>query len=357
MHERPYLKNLNGLRFIAASYTIFFHYFSIPGADFLNNFFMHGHISVPFFFLLSGFVLSYSYQEYSFNQLGNIKKYLLSRFIRLAPIYYIAMILALPLLVYNQRTEVFSITTNIFYSLMHLSLLQALLPLKDLLNFWNIHSWSLSVEMFLYICSPILILKVSTFNIKKIIFTLVLLLTINCFTYLYFAGFIFRPILISNYFAPLYFATFANGVVIARLYVLKKDFFDRNSSYFFILSSLFLVASFFSDLNKNFYSPFNPFFHIGFSVLILSSSSQNKFNNFLGNRFFFFLGEASYAMYILQAPVKFYTQQFLSKVVGFMAYNGIIFSIIIFSSILICSILISTYIDPPARKYLKSKLL
>ena len=357
MYERPYLKNLNGLRFIAASYTIFFHYFSIPGADFLNNFFMHGHISVPFFFLLSGFVLSYSYQDYPFEKVGNIKRYITNRFIRLAPIYYIAMMLALPLLIYNQRTEELSLVKNVFYSFMHLSFAHSIIPIKELMNFWNIHSWSLSVEMFLYFCSPILILKVSSFNFKHILYSLALLLIINSIIFFYFSGYFTKSIAISNHFAPLYFATFFNGIVLARLFLLKKSFFDRFSSLSFLISSVLLIVSFFANLNKEFYSAFNPFFHISFSLLILSSSTENNFNRFLGNKTFFFLGEASYAMYILQAPVKFYTQQFLSKVVGYMKFDGFLFNLTIYSAILIGAIILSTYIDPPARKYLKKKLL
>ncbi len=356
MQNRPFLNNLNGLRFLAASYTIFFHYFYFPSSEFLTTFFTHGHISVPFFFLLSGFVLSYSYHDFEFGAGGNTKKYILMRFIRLAPIYYISMALAIPLIIYNQLQAPLSVKDNLLYILSHLSMTQALFPFKELVNFWNVHSWSLSVEMFLYVCSPILIHLVRRITAQSAYFSLILLLLINTLFYYYYSFSNF-PIKIPTYFAPLYLATFFNGVILAKIFILKRKLFEYFSSLIFIVSSSLLIFSFFADFESEFYTSFNPFYQICFSLLILGSCCENKFNRILGSKVFFFLGEASYAMYILQAPIKLITQQFLSKVIGYTTHNGPIFSISIYISILVAAIILTVYIDPYLRKTLREKLL
>lgn len=355
--NKPFLKNLNGLRFLAASYTIFFHYFYFPESKFLTAFFSHGHISVPFFFLLSGFVLSYSYQDYDFFSGTNNKNYIISRFIRLAPIYYISMFLAIPLIYYGQRDLPLSIFENLFYGLTHLLMGQAIISSHKMSSFWNVHSWSLSVEMFLYVCSPYLIFKIKSFTEQKLYLLLLILFGLN--SAIFFLSLeptnLFNTL--SSHFAPIYLATFLSGIALAKLYLLKSPFFDKYSSSLFILSATLLVTSFFLNFENQFYSSFNPLFQLGFAVLIISSCKQNIFNRFLGGKLFFFLGEASYAMYILQAPIKTFTQQFLSKIVGFGRHDGLLFCSIIYFSILGCAIILSTVIDPRARKYLRTKLL
>lgn len=355
MTSKPFLKNLNGLRFLAASYTITFHYWSFPNSPFFSNFFTHGHISVPFFFLLSGFVLSYSYNNYPFFENSNIKKYLLNRFIRLAPIYYIAMFLSLILIIQKVLAgTVYSIDQHLLYSLVHLVMLQALFPFKDLITYWNLHSWSLSVELFLYLCSPWLISNAKKMNSLYISFFALTIL--NSIIFL-----ITQPQYkiheyISLHFSPLYLPIFFQGIILAKIFIQKRDVMVKYSSFLFIFSSFFLLTIFFSDFPKSFYSTFNPVFLISFSLLILSSSYENQYNSFLRTKTMIALGEASYAMYILQAPIKFFTQQFLSKVLGYKEVDGLIYCFTIYLAITACAMFISQHIDPKARDYMKKKL-
>jgi peptidoglycan/LPS O-acetylase OafA/YrhL len=357
MVTRPFLKNLNGLRFLAASYTIFFHYWSFPNSDFLSRFAGNGHISVPFFFLLSGFVLSYSYHDYPFFHKSQNKKFILSRIIRLAPIYYIAMFLAVPLIIQQHLHTSYSLGENVLFTLAHLTMTQSFLPYQKLIEFWNVHSWSLSVEMFLYAIFPILFFKIRNLKINKLYQLIILLLFINSTIFVVsFSPFeIFKTI--STFFSPLYIPIFLNGIILAKIYVLKRVVFEKNSPALFTFSIATLIILFFAGLDKTFYSAFNPIFQLAFSVLILSSCSVNRFNSFLGNKIFFTLGEASYAMYMLQAPVKTVTQQFLFRILGYKEFNGFIFCFTIYFSIIFCSLFLSRYIDPRIRKIMTKKLI
>lgn len=357
MNKKPFLKNLNGLRFLAASYTIFFHYFSLPNNETLNNFFSHGHISVPFFFLLSGFVLSYSYHDFDFSCGPNTKNYLLKRIIRLAPIYYISMGLAIPLLIFKQLNQPLTVPANLSYALAHLTMIQSLIPLKPLMDFWNVHSWSLSVEVFLYFLSPIMLIRSRLFNLNKVYLNLFLMFLINTAIYLLASQPIDIFSKVSSYFAPFYLGTFFNGILLAKLYLLKREEINKISPIIFTVSSIVLLITFLGSFEKSIYSTFNPFFQFFFSLLILGSCDTNKWNQFLGGKLFFFLGEASYAMYLLQAPVKVFTQQFLTKTLGYSSIDGPLYCSIIFLSITFFAIILTVFIDPKLRKFLKERLI
>lgn len=355
MQKTPFITNFNGLRFLAASYVIGFHYFSFPENKRLSTFFSHGHISVPFFFLLSGFVLFYSYNSYSFDKAKDIIKYIKNRFIRLAPIYYMAMSLSLVLLIRNQLTnEPLTILDNIFKSFVHLTFLQAIIPFKEVINYWNIHSWSLSVEMFLYICSPFIIKRLQRLATDKSILIFILMTILNSFFFFLKIDSDINLFGLSTLFAPLYLPTFISGALLAKIFLTHKELISKYTSELFIASSLLLLSSFVFDLSADFYSSFNPFYHLSFSALLLGSTIETFPNKWLSLKPIFILGEASYAMYIFQAPIKFATQQLLSKVINYKVYEGYIFGITIFTSITLFSLVISLYIDPPLRKKLKS---
>src|ERR1700722_1849439 len=69
-HNRSPLPALTGLRFFAAFYVVLGHAvpwleprFRVPA--FVNTFLANGYLAVSLFFLLSGFILSYTYAEIS----------------------------------------------------------------------------------------------------------------------------------------------------------------------------------------------------------------------------------------------------------------------------------------------------
>ncbi len=67
MHAIPAdLTALTGIRFIAAFWVVLFHFREeilrvAPKMSWLSSLLSHGHQAVPFFFMLSGFILSHSY--------------------------------------------------------------------------------------------------------------------------------------------------------------------------------------------------------------------------------------------------------------------------------------------------------
>jgi peptidoglycan/LPS O-acetylase OafA/YrhL len=149
---------LTFLRFFAAFFVFLFHMEIRWPAGIGQQYsaiVSQGAIGMTIFFMLSGFVLAYRYQEQNFD----MKRYAIHRFAKIYPVYLLAMVLTLPWLV-AQVGElpggiVVQVVAVIFLVLASLTLVQAwFTPLFSVWNFGA--SWSISVEAFLYGIFPAL---------------------------------------------------------------------------------------------------------------------------------------------------------------------------------------------------------
>ncbi len=82
--SKPHYEILDGLRGVAAIMVVFFHIFEIhSGGDHTKQIINHGYLAVDFFFFLSGFVISYAYDD-RWNVMS-LKDFFKRRIIRLQP--------------------------------------------------------------------------------------------------------------------------------------------------------------------------------------------------------------------------------------------------------------------------------
>jgi peptidoglycan/LPS O-acetylase OafA/YrhL len=90
--SKGHYKTLDGLRGVAALMVVMFHIFEIfSGGDHRKQIINHGYLSVDFFFVLSGFVIGYAYDDrWNKMRLGDFFK---RRLIRLHPMIIIGMLL------------------------------------------------------------------------------------------------------------------------------------------------------------------------------------------------------------------------------------------------------------------------
>ena len=112
-----------------------------------------GYLGVNFFFVLSGFILVYTYADRDFT----LREFWLARFARVYPAYGTSLILALPMFSWMLihlnfpflawAKEHLSLTC-----LMVATLSQAWIP--QIASAWNPVAWSLAVEAFFYLCFP-----------------------------------------------------------------------------------------------------------------------------------------------------------------------------------------------------------
>ena len=86
------LSGLDSLRAIGALMIVLFHltyWLSFP--EYLTAAHMRFGLAVQLFFLLSAFFIYYGYYDHLTNR-REIKKYLIHRFLRIAPLFYVMMV-------------------------------------------------------------------------------------------------------------------------------------------------------------------------------------------------------------------------------------------------------------------------
>lgn len=100
-HQRIYFKNLDGARFFAFFLVFFMHCFiSIQGelengvGNLFHEFFQFGFLGVDFFFVLSGFLISWVIMREKITTSGfNFKKFVIRRTLRIWPLYFLIVFL------------------------------------------------------------------------------------------------------------------------------------------------------------------------------------------------------------------------------------------------------------------------
>ena len=156
--RRPPLPALTGLRTLLALTILMFHF--TPGSGLTwpahPRFTLYpivniGYVFVSFFFLISGFILSYNYAQ----RPGGVRKgdFWMARFSRLYPVYLLTMLISIPMLLLEWHSR----SRGEFWmgAILTPLLLQGFFP--HLATFWNIVSWTLSCEVVLYIAFPFLL--------------------------------------------------------------------------------------------------------------------------------------------------------------------------------------------------------
>jgi peptidoglycan/LPS O-acetylase OafA/YrhL len=145
---------LTSLRFFAAVYVVIFHYWtSYHLSDTRPLIVELGHTGVTFFFLLSGFILSYSYNDGGrFPKDGRVKFYL-ARFARIYPVYIATIVVMFPALFLLRNSGVADQVYREIWAVTAPFALHAWIP--GAACSLNCPNWSISTEAFFYLLFPL----------------------------------------------------------------------------------------------------------------------------------------------------------------------------------------------------------
>jgi len=146
------LNALTSIRFIAAAMIVMHHLRGLFGvSEHIGDPFILDQ-SVAFFFVLSGFVLTYVYPSL---EAGGARRFLQARVARVWPAHIVALALLFLLLPAPART------VDGGYSVGHLAanlaMVQAWIPWPSYYFGYNAVAWSISTEFGFYLCFPLLI--------------------------------------------------------------------------------------------------------------------------------------------------------------------------------------------------------
>jgi peptidoglycan/LPS O-acetylase OafA/YrhL len=155
------LVELTALRFFAAFHVVLFHTFYLAGPAaaagaprWLLNIIGQGDAAVTLFFILSGFILTYSTDGVAPEK----RRFWIARLSRIYPLYALAFLLDLP-----RVASVFlsggpgasGLAKMSVAGLAHLGMLQSWHP--RLTPTWNPPGWSISTEVFFYVVFPFVV--------------------------------------------------------------------------------------------------------------------------------------------------------------------------------------------------------
>lgn len=150
--RRPQIDSLTSLRFVAAAAIVVGHTRGAYGfpADFAEK--VNVWAAVPFFFVLSGFILTYRYP--TLDESG-ARRFLVARVARLWPGHAAVFLLALlPLVITPWPGQP---GDTLPAALAFLAMVHAWVPYQDSYFAFNAVTWSISVELAFYLLFPILI--------------------------------------------------------------------------------------------------------------------------------------------------------------------------------------------------------
>ncbi len=311
------LPALTGLRFVLAAYVVVYHFarmFLSSAPAPIYRLVLNGFVGVGLFFTLSGFILAYTY-------LGSAapldrSQFLVARVARVYPVYLLSWLLAAPFTVADLlRTGPLlpGLAKAAIAGATSLSLTQSLFPWTALV--WNGPGWSLSVEAMLYLSFPFVAPAVSRLSVRGqwrllAVAWLLALTPPIIYAVLYPAD--FAAIKVSSFssglsllkFHPLWrVPEFVGGIALGCLFARHRPAPHRALAVLGMLAAAATTACV-AFVPVPLLLAHNGLYLPLFWVLIWSlAAGAGPLARLLASRVLEFLGEASYALYILQLPL------------------------------------------------------
>lgn len=367
------LPALTGVRFVAALLVLLYHFVRLPAAPvWINNLFGEGYRGVEFFFVLSGFVLGYNYLP----RADTLKKYVFwaARLARIGPLYWVSLAVSVPLLLRFMHVELQfdrsqMLRSGALFVAVNVPMLQTLTPINALAQGWNTPAWSLSIEALCYLCFPALVALLHRFSRAQCwVIAAACVSTLFAFDWLL-PHLPERGTLLGIpgqwlwRCTPVYnFPMFLLGVALSRIFLLRvvpqpegptpaqRAWLSGGTTLVSAITLLFFASGLSRQVTP---------LATGLAVLLFASlvyllafgcgPVAALFSRPTLTR----LGDASFALYLLQNPIKVYLQQVYSKVLGLGVESPAFYGPLIVFTIAI-SLLVHRAFELPARTKLQT---
>jgi peptidoglycan/LPS O-acetylase OafA/YrhL len=367
---RPRLPALTSLRFFAALHVVFFHFLAfkiVPSEGWLGQISSIGYVGVSFFFVLSGFILVYTYAGRN----TPARDFWRARFARIYPAFAFSLLLTGPFfffatLMLNVPFFAWFATHLKLVVLLVPFLLQAWVPLAALA--WNSVAWSLSDEAFFYLLFPFLkkrFLKISSSGLAGIALACWAVSLAMSWTYVLrnpdHLQVIDADVLNAFWLNAVKFHPFARlpefllGMACGAMFLKsRKDAKPGSSAKLalpLVLAGLVTTATVahfsaripYTVLHTSLLAP-------AFAAIIFGSALQPRWGAPLNWKPLVFLGDASYSLYLLHS---FFLGPFFFTLTGVPRHRGPGWYFLYFVLALGISGLVYRFIEEPSRRKLR----
>jgi peptidoglycan/LPS O-acetylase OafA/YrhL len=360
---KPHYNLLDGLRGVAALTVVCFHLFEAYATSHIDQRINHGYLAVDFFFILSGFVIGYAYDDRW--ETMTIKEFIKRRFIRLHPMVVMGAVIG-AIMFYFQGCAAWDVSKVTVPMLLVATLINAcLIPATTNIEIRGVGemfplngpSWSLFFEYIGTILYAFFIRKLST----SALFILVLLAGIGLAAFAIWGpygdicvGFSLTGENIIGGTLRMLFS-FPAGLLLSRVFkpLNVKGFFWVGSLLIVVLSAIPRLGGSENLWMNGIYD--TSCVVVIFPMLVYLGASE-KINNKITIRLCKFLGDISYPLYMVHYPfIYLYYAWVKNENLSFkQSFPGAIALVI--GSIFLSYGCLKLY-DEPVRKFLTNRLL
>jgi peptidoglycan/LPS O-acetylase OafA/YrhL len=319
LNRTTQITTLTALRGIAALFVAGYHFnqYVLPVADSQWTLaHLRGYLWADFFFILSGFIMTYVYQK-RFETGITIKSFLAFmrlRFARLYPVHLLTLmwLIVLYLIVVKLCHVTLEPALQSVFNppsiVLHLLMLHGFNTVWS--TTWNIPAWAIGSEWLMYLLFPFLVFLMQK---KRVLFVILSFFAIFCFyiyvttpmsdVYLANTWLQHLPNSIDHYVFPLNFircfAGFLLGMMTHYFYELKwaNNALKRDELFVFSVLFFFVFCHFsVSDMLTV----------LLFPMMILSAAyNENRVSKYLENKHLQAIGAWSYSIYMVHIPLLF----------------------------------------------------
>jgi peptidoglycan/LPS O-acetylase OafA/YrhL len=310
------LTALTSIRFLAALRVAMYHLVNWDHRAYWWRGLMGTPASVSYFFVSSGFLLTYAYGARFDRGEMKYRKFWLGRCVRLLPVYFLGLLVAFPVLLHTHDVAPGKMALTIL-------LLQSWVPRSAL--YWNTPAWALSNLAFCYVSLPFLLRATRHFSRTACMISAAaawvtsLMLSL---TYLHLnpdhlghidSNTVAFWLYALKYNPLVHLPEFFIGVVAARIFITTGGFKRTQASVAFVFSTAAILIILLLG-----YSVAYPVTHTGLlapllAVLIASIASGAFIDRVLKPKWFVLLGQSSFALYMLHAPLLIYVAWHFAK--------------------------------------------
>jgi len=370
MCSRPPLLALTGLRFLAALHVVTYHLWRFDVWEvppLLVRFVATGPVAVTLFFVLSGFVLTYSYAKGA-RLRASPRAFWRARFARVYPVYALALVLSAPVaMVLWSRGEGGSagLLAELGRGAAVAVMAQAFWP--DTALAWNPPAWSISVEALFYALFPFVAPRLLALSRRSLITAAASMWVASIAPSLLYLA--LAPDGLKDpdysehafYFSALKYHPLVRlpelllGVVAARFYLegfrakwpMATLLVVVLGSAGVLLSGLVPYALWHNGLLA-------PLFGLALIVLAGSSSLATTALSFRALRT---LGESSYALYILHVPLLYWIAGVGERRTGKKVLDDPAVAVAALLFVVLSSLLVQRFFEAPLRARLRGPRL
>ena len=358
MSKRPAIPALTSLRFFFALAVYFHHcYFmtrseSKAVGDFYQLFFYEGYVGVSFFFVLSGFILAYNYQDRFVRGEQSRRAFWWARFARVYPLHLLLFLVMIPVDIAEEFAD--GVGQGVLKVVSQVTLTQSWFLDPGVATAFNAPAWSISDEAFFYALFPALALGAARawrrYGQRALwgllpLGLLPLAMALSPTTW-------YDPV--YYFFPPVRLAEFVLGIALFNVLRDRPVPSVRRSNYeetgaVALLFLFWLLHREFGTVYR-----YSVYYWTPMVALIAAfARGRGRLSGWLAHPRWILLGEISFAFYLVHRPLMRYYSKVRDK---FFAYDFPAVDVVVYLVLsLIASYFLYRFFERPVNRWLRTK--